>query len=175
MMPSSIEPQPMTLHDLNGQDQGTFVESVGWVFEHSPWVAERAWIQGPFGTVTDLHAAMVAVVGAAPREEQLALLRAHPDLGSRLHMSEVSTSEQAGAGLEELSREAFDRLTQLNAAYRERFGFPFLLAVKGATPQAVLDALTRRVDRSLEQEWAEALAQVARIARFRLDGLFREV
>ena len=101
------------------------------------------------------------------------LLRAHPDLGSRLSMSRASTGEQAGAGLQHLSEAQFTRLTGLNAEYRNRFGFPFLFAVKGATAEAVLDALARRVGRSVEEEWTEALTQVARIARFRLDDLFR--
>src|SRR6187455_911264 len=98
MMPSSTELKTMTLDELNRQDRLAFVESVGWVFEHSPWVADHAWTERPFSTVADLHAAMVAVVRAASSEEQLALLRAHPDLGSRLNMSQASTGEQAGAG-----------------------------------------------------------------------------
>jgi len=159
----------MTLHELNRIDQLAFVRAIGWVFEHSPWVAERAWLRRPFRTVGDLHASMVAVMTAASREEQLALLQAHPDLGSRLAMSEASTSEQAGAGLDRLSPHDVDRLRRLNTAYREQFGFPFLFAVKGATAQQTLEALSRRVHSSPGDEWAEALKQVARIARFRLE------
>ncbi len=159
----------MTLVELNRLDQPGFVAAVGWVFEHSPWVAERAWTRRPFRTVSDLHAAMVAAMTAATRDEQLALLRAHPDLGSRLAMSDASTGEQAGAGFDRLAPPDLDRLRRLNAAYREKFGFPFLLAVKGATAQHVLDALASRVHSTPEDEWAWALLQVARIARFRLD------
>jgi 2-oxo-4-hydroxy-4-carboxy-5-ureidoimidazoline decarboxylase len=163
----------MTLAELNAADRDRFVRTLGWVFEDSPWVAERAWARRPFASIADLHAAMVDVVTTAERGEQLALLRAHPDLGTRARMSEASVGEQAAAGLDTLSRGEFDRLQELNAAYRAKFGFPFLLAVKGSTKDDVLEALSRRVDADAELESAEALRQVARIAMFRLQGLMR--
>lgn len=159
----------MTLRELNRLDQPGFVGAVGWVFEHSPWVAERAWSRRPFRTIGDVHAAMVAAMTAAPRAAQLALLQAHPDLGSRLSMSEASTGEQAGAGFDRLPAHDLDRLRRLNAAYREQFGFPFVLAIEGATAGQVLDSLAQRVHSTPEDEWAEALRQVAKIARFRLE------
>lgn len=161
----------MTLADVNGYERAGFVENVGWVFEHSPWVAERAWAKRPFRSLDELHAAMTAEVSAASPEEQLALLRAHPDLGTRARMSTASTSEQAGAGLDSLTAEEFERLGRLNAAYRDAFGFPFLYAVKGSTKRDILRALEARLPSSREQELAEALRQVARIARFRLEEL----
>ena len=161
----------MTLGDLNAVDRDRFVRTLGWIFEDSPWVAERAWTHRPFASVAGLHAAMVDVVTSAGRGEQLALLRAHPDLGARARMSDASVGEQAGAGLDRLTQAEFDRLQQLNAAYRDKFGFPFLLAVKGSTKDDVLDALSRRVDADVETEFAEALRQVARIAAFRLQDL----
>jgi 2-oxo-4-hydroxy-4-carboxy-5-ureidoimidazoline decarboxylase len=164
----------MTLADLNAVDRDRFVRTLGWIFEDSPWVAERAWTHRPFASVADLHAAMVDVVTNAERGEQLALLRAHPDLGARARMSDASVGEQAGAGLDRLTQAEFDRLQQLNATYREQFGFPFLLAVKGSTKDDVLDALSRRVDADVETEFAEALRQVARIAAFRLQELVTE-
>ncbi len=164
----------MTLAELNARDRDGFVEAVGWVFEHSPWVAERAWARRPFATLTDLHGAMVAEVSAGAPEEQLALLRAHPDLGARAPMSDASTAEQAGAGLNRLTSDEGDRLRRLNAEYREKFGFPFLYAVKGGTKRDILDALARRLASAREDELREALGQVARIARFRLDGVFAQ-
>jgi len=158
--------------ELNVLSQNQFVEAVGWVFEHSPWVAEGAWPQRPFRDVGELHRAMVAVVTDADRERQAALLRAHPDLGARARMSDASVGEQAGAGLDRLTPDDFARLQRLNAAYREKFGFPFLLAVKGSTSQQVLAALDARLPRTADEEFAEALQQVYRIARFRLDDLF---
>ena len=159
----------MTLADVNTLERAAFVDALGWIVEDSPWVAERAWQQRPFADLDRLHAAMVAAVAAATREQQLALLRAHPDLGTRLRMSDASTGEQAGAGLDRLARHDVERLQQLNHEYRAKFGFPFLFAVKGSTPQQILAALTERLPRGIDEEFAEALRQVARIARFRLE------
>jgi 2-oxo-4-hydroxy-4-carboxy-5-ureidoimidazoline decarboxylase len=118
--------------------------------------------------VEALHDAMVAEVTAAEPAEQLALLRAHPDLGARARMSDASMGEQAGAGLDSLTTTEFERLQRLNAEYRARFGFPFLFAVKGSTKHDVLDALATRLSATPEAEFAEALRQVFRIALFRL-------
>jgi 2-oxo-4-hydroxy-4-carboxy-5-ureidoimidazoline decarboxylase len=158
----------VTLGELNACDQKRFVDALGWIFEGSPWVAERAWTHRPFSGVAGLHAVMTGEVVAATSQEQLALLRAHPDLGTRARMSDASVGEQAGAGLDRLTREEFDRLQQLTSAYREKFGFPFLLAVKGLSTSDVLCALEARVGASAENEWTEALAQVSRIAGWRL-------
>src|SRR5437764_12588042 len=122
-----------TLSDLNSFDQMRFVEAIGWVFEHSPWVAERAWLAKPFENLEALLTAMMAAVQAARHDEQLALLRAHPDLGTRARVSAASTEEQTAAGLGQLTPEEFERLQELNSAYRNRFDFPFLFAVKGST------------------------------------------
>lgn len=159
----------MTLAELNASDRDTFVAAMGWVFEHSPWVAERSYAARPFAGVDALHASMTAEVDRATLEEQLALLRAHPDLGTRARVTDASRGEQAGAGLDRLTLAEFERLTQWNAAYRERFGFPFLYAVKGSTKNDILSALEARLGNSRETEFQEALRQVYRIAKFRLD------
>ena len=161
----------MTLADLNASDRAAFVNATGWIFEDSPWVAERAWPLRPFATVDALHAAMITIVEAAAPADRLALLRAHPDLGTRARMSDASVGEQRGAGLDRLTRDEFERLQEMNAAYRSRFGFPFLYAVKGSTKEDVLAALDRRRAAPLDEEQAEAMRQVYRIARFRLDDL----
>src|SRR5439155_5171057 len=109
----------------------------GWTFEGSPWVAERAWSARPFADLDALFGAMKAAVEAAQPEEQLALLRAHPDLGARARISAASTEEQTAAGLNHLTPEEFERLQRLNSAYRNRFDFPFLFAVKGSTKSDV--------------------------------------
>ena len=158
----------MTIEDLNSLDRDRFVATIGWVFEHSPWVAERAWLARPFQHVEGLHAAMVAEVEKARPEEQIALLRAHPDLGTRARISSASTGEQAGAGLNALEPNEFQRLQGLNKAYRDKFGFPFLFAVKGSTRYDVLRALQERLEASAEEEYEVALKQVYRIADFRL-------
>lgn len=164
----------VTIAELNALERERFVEAIGWVFEHSPWVAGLAWTRRPFGSVDDLHRAMIAAVADADREQQTALLHAHPDLGTRARMSDASVGEQAGAGLDRLTPDDYARLQRLNGAYREKFGFPFLFAVKGSTSQQVLEALEQRLPRQHEEEFAEALRQVYRIARFRLEELFAD-
>ncbi len=171
----------MTIRELNENDRGGFIEAVGWVFEDSPWVADRAWAKRPFASLEALHDAMISSVAAATRDEQLALLRAHPDLGALgsdpvastgdRPLSGASTREQTGAGLDSLIKEERDRLRALNGAYREKFGFPFLYAVKGSTKHDVLSALERRLTSTRDVERQEALRQVYRIARFRLEEL----
>jgi 2-oxo-4-hydroxy-4-carboxy-5-ureidoimidazoline decarboxylase len=161
----------MTIAELNALDCAAFVDAVGWVFEHSPWVAERAWLRKPFATAGELHSAMVVEVETGTPEEQLALLRAHPDLGARAKMTDASTSEQAGAGLDNLRPSEFARLQRLNTQYRDKFGFPFLYAVKGSTKHDILEALEARVAAGHDAELHEALRQVSRIARFRLEGI----
>jgi 2-oxo-4-hydroxy-4-carboxy-5-ureidoimidazoline decarboxylase len=161
----------MTLAELNACDRDRFVNAVGWVFEHSPWVASRTWDLKPFASLDHLHAVMTAAVDSATADEQLALLRAHPDLGARTVMSGASVGEQRGAGLDSLTQDDLDRLQRLNLEYRAKFGFPFLLAVKGSTIEQILGALERRAAAAPEDELAEALRQVARIARFRLEEI----
>jgi 2-oxo-4-hydroxy-4-carboxy-5-ureidoimidazoline decarboxylase len=159
----------MTIDKLNSLGRDNFVRAVGWTFEHSPWVTERAWRHRPFANLDDLHQAMVEEVEAATPDERLALLRAHPNLGTRARIRDSSASEQAGAGLDRLTPEEFDRLQELNTDYRDKFGFPFLLAVKGSTKHEVLRALAKRLHGAPEQEYQEALRQVYRIAHFRLE------
>jgi 2-oxo-4-hydroxy-4-carboxy-5-ureidoimidazoline decarboxylase len=146
-------------------DRQALVARFSAVFEHSPWVAERAWARRPFASFDRLHAAMVESMRAATPVEQLSLLRAHPDLGARMNMSETSVAEQASAGLDRLRPDDFQRLQQLNTDYRAKFAFPFLFAVKGSRPDQILEAVRTEFD--------EALRQVARIARFRLEETLR--
>ena len=161
----------LTITQVNQSSRQEFVEAVGWVFEHSPWVAERAWDDRPFADRVAMHRAMTERVRVASRDEQLALLRAHPDLGARVRMSEASMGEQAGAGLDQMTPDEHARLQAANAAYRERFGFPFLFAVRGSTLRDVLAALEARLHSTPTDEFETALRQVFRIAAFRLEGL----
>ena len=158
----------MTMAEINQLTPGEFVARVGWVFEESPWVAERAESARPFDSLETLCEALTRQVTAASEHEQLALLQSHPDLGARARVSPASAREQSLAGLDGLTQAEYDRLLQLNAAWKRKFGFPFLYAVKGADKYAIMEALERRLKSSREREFAEALAQVFRIARFRL-------
>ncbi len=165
----------MTLTDLGVMDRNAFVATLGGIFEHSPWVAERAFDARPFESVRSLHSAMATAMYGAPRDVQLALLRAHPELAGRAavrgELTADSTQEQSGAGLMNCSPEEFARITALNTLYHERFGFPFIIAVKGHDRTSILAEFARRVDRDPPAEFKEALDQVATIARFRLEAL----
>lgn len=158
----------MTVEKLNALDRTAFVDALGWIFEDSPWVAERTWPARPFASVAAIHTAMIHQLARAKTEERLALLRAHPDLGTRARISPASTGEQAGAGLDQLTPHEFEFLQEMNSAYRKKFGFPFLFAVKGSTKYDILRALELRLGASPEEEYEEALRQVQRIAGFRL-------
>lgn len=161
----------LTLEQINVMTEPEFVEVLGGIFEHSPWVAEGAYGRRPFGTVQQLHEAMVEVALTAEPVRQLALLRAHPDLATRLAVSPLSAAEQQGAGLDRLAPEEFRELTELNAAYTAKFGFPFILAVRGKDKEDIISAMRERVSRSAEEERAQALREIGRITRFRLEDL----
>lgn len=155
-----------------------FIARFGGVFEHSPFIAERAYDAGGIDvplTAAGLHEAMAAQFRAASADEQLGVLRAHPDLAGRLaiagELTEDSRKEQAGAGLDRLSAEEHARFTALNAAYVEKFGFPFIIAVKGLTKDDILRAFETRIENSRKQEFETAKAQVERIALLRLGAL----
>ena len=164
-----------TLDGINAFDRTVFVAAFGGVFEHSPWVAERAWAQRPFDDVEGLHRSMVQAMEAATPAEQLALIRAHPQLAgkaaNRGELTAASSREQQGAGLDQCTPQEYERLHALNAAYEDKFGFPFILAVRGHTRVTILEAMERRLSHGVQEEHAEALRQIARIARFRLDDL----
>ncbi len=159
-----------SLVELNQMSQETFTEALAAIFEDTPAVARRAWDDRPFANIPDLHAKMVTVVNSTTQEEKLALIQAHPDLGSKAKMAEASVNEQAGAGLDRLSVAEFDRLQFLNREYRQKFGFPFIVAVKNHTKTSILQAFERRLDNSPEAEMQQALAEIYEIARFRLES-----
>ena len=163
---------PTELASLNATDRDRFVAVLGRIFEHAPWVAERACAARPFATVADLHTAMLEVVAAAGEADQLALIRGHPELAGRIAragaMTVESRREQGGLGLDRLSATEFARFERLNAAYRQHFGFPFIVCVRRHTRDSILDQLERRLANSPEAERAAALAEIAHIARLRL-------
>jgi 2-oxo-4-hydroxy-4-carboxy-5-ureidoimidazoline decarboxylase len=165
----------LTAAELATLDRERFVEWFGGVFEHSPWVAEAAFAAGPFASRGALHAALVRAMRAASREGQLELIRAHPDLAGRAakrgDLTAASTAEQSSAGLDQCSPEEYARFQALNHAYREKFNFPFIMAVKGRTRAEILAAFGRRLDNAPEAEFDEALEQIAQIARLRLEDL----
>lgn len=149
-----------------------FVTRFGFLFEHSPWVVERAASRRPFA---DLHAGLMQVVADASEAEQLALVRAHPELAGKAAIDRTltaeSTAEQASAGLDRLTEAEFARFHELNAAYRARFGFPFVICVRLTDKAGILAAMERRLGNDRESELATALAEVGRIVKLRLEDV----
>src|SRR5262252_6143109 len=167
----------LDLPALNAMNRESFVAALGSTFEHSPWVAESAWTQRPFASVDELHAAMLGVVRSAPRATQLAFLCGHPELAGReaqeATMTADSVSEQASAGLDALTRAEINEMQQLNRTYRERHGFPFVIAVRRHTKQQIFSEMRRRVGADTPAEFAEALTQIGHITRMRVGALVK--
>lgn len=158
-----------SLDTVNQMTQTEFVTAFGAIFEETPSVARQAWVNRPFSSVEALHQAMVDVVKADTESSQIALIKAHPDLGSRAAMAEASVQEQASAGLGQMGEQDYARFQQLNSAYKQKFKFPFVLAVKGHTVESILQAFEDRLENSVESERVRALAEIFQIARFRLE------
>ena len=166
-----------TLADLNASGREQFVAAVGFAFEDSPWIAERAWESRPFDSVMSLHSRMVGVIGSAPRERQVALIAAHPDLAGRVaregRLTAASTAEQAAAGLDRLTTDEIARFDRLNAAYRSKFSFPFVICAREHDKASLLQNLEHRTANDRDAEIATALAEIAKIARLRLNEAVR--
>jgi 2-oxo-4-hydroxy-4-carboxy-5-ureidoimidazoline decarboxylase len=166
---------PLTIAQLNALDRAAFTAALGHLFEHSPWVAEQAWAQRPFRDADHLLAALCGVMLAASPEKQLALLRAHPDLAGRLarqnQLTAESAREQATAGLDRLADAELAEFTRLNTAYRDRFGFPFIICARLNAKAAILAAMQARSSHSPATEHAAALAEVGKIAGLRLQDV----
>ncbi|MGB9364439.1 MAG: 2-oxo-4-hydroxy-4-carboxy-5-ureidoimidazoline decarboxylase [Xanthobacteraceae bacterium] len=164
----------MTLDQLNAGDRAAFVAALGDIFEHAPWVAERAHGAQPFASIAALHDAMMQAVRTAPRAQQLAFLRGHPELAGKVAragaMTADSTSEQGGLGLDRLSDADFARFERANAAYARKFGFPFIVCVRlHKSAQSILAAFERRAGNDPETEFSAALIEIGHITRLRLE------
>ena len=163
------------LQAISAMDRDSFTATLGPVFEHSLWIAGRAWESRPFATPSALLGAMVAAIRAASPEERLALIRAHPELAGKAARAGAITAEsrgeQGGAGLDQLTEAELARFDRLNHAYREKFGFPFVIAVRGLGKAQILDAFERRLRNNRATEMDTAVEQIAKIGRMRLDQL----
>lgn len=160
-----------TLDQLNALSQDEFTQALGDIFEHTPAIARQAWPHRPFADVDALHRAMVAVVESLAMAEQVTLIQAHPDLGSKAAMADASVQEQASVGLNCLTPDEFDRFHRFNQAYKDRFGFPFIIAVRNHTKDSILAAFEERLTHSPDQEQQRAIAEICQIAAFRLQAL----
>jgi len=163
---------------LNAMPKAEFIACLGGIYEHSPWVAEQVAGERPFSGREHIAGLMCTAVENAGEPAKLALIRAHPDLAGKLaragELSSESTREQAGLGLDRLSDAEFERFSSLNARYRERFGFPFVICVRLTDKPGILAAFERRLEHDPAAEIAEALRQIHHIARLRLEDLVAE-
>jgi 2-oxo-4-hydroxy-4-carboxy-5-ureidoimidazoline decarboxylase len=166
---------PVDMAPINAMDRTAFAQKFGGIFENSPWVAEKAWDKRPFASLDAMHAAMVAVARYAPAAMQLALLQSHPDLAGKEAeagtMTASSVAEQASAGLNALSHAEMVQMSDLNAAYKKKFGFPFIIAVRMHSKEGILFEFNRRLQNDTQTEFANDLQNVYIITRLRLNKL----
>src|SRR5918911_760983 len=162
----------MTIQQINAFDKDQFTERLGSLFEGSPWIVAHAWHARPFESVAHLHRALCDVMYNASTEQKLALIRAHPDLVGKAALAGTltpqSTREQAAAGLDGLSPEEVAIFTRLNQAYKDRFGFPFVICARQNKKDSIVSGFTRRLDNSRAEEIATALGEIAKISYLRL-------
>jgi 2-oxo-4-hydroxy-4-carboxy-5-ureidoimidazoline decarboxylase len=165
----------MTISQLNQLGQAAFIRVVGPVFEHSPWIAAAAWLEKPFASLAQLHNVLCKIVRNSGEEIRLALIRSHPDLVGRAALAGTltreSNSEQAGAGLNRLSPEEIDSFQKQNAAYKNKFGFPFVICARLNKKDTILAGFEHRLKNSREQEIKTALEEIFKIAELRLRDL----
>ena len=168
----------ISLAKVNAMDRLAFVAHFGDVAEHAPWVAERSATLRPFASCEAMIAAFQSAIRDASKAEQLRLIRSHPDLAGRAaiagEVAAESLKEQAAAGLDRLTPEEFDRFTELNRRYRDRFAIPFIFAVKGAAKHQILDSFAERLGNDRDTEYAHALDHVCRIVGLRIAGRVAE-
>lgn len=172
---SSTPVQPFPIDRINAMSAADFSAAFGPVYEHTPWIAERAFERAPFASRTELWLALLAVVHDMPEDERVALLRAHPELAGKEAQAGTLTAEsareQAAAGLGLLSSGERARFAELNRAYRERFGFPFVICARLNRRAAIFAAIEGRLENTREQELQNAIAQVSEIVRLRVNDL----
>ena len=168
----------ITVPEANRLEREDFVRTFGSVYERSPWVAERAWDERPFEGPEDLRQALWRAVDEAPPERQLDLIRAHPDLAGKAavagELTPESEREQSSAGLDRLSPEEYERFTDVNAAYRQKFGFPMVVYVKEHTKDSILAQAEARLANTRKREVGTALEEIQKIAASRLEDLIFE-
>ncbi len=157
-----------SIAEINQMNQATFITTLGAIFENTPEIAEKTWHHRPFVDITDLHQKMINTMNAMTPAAKLALIQAHPDLGSKVKMAAASVQEQSSAGLDRLTPEEFEHFQALNQQYRDRFNFPFIIAVKNHTKTTILEAFIQRLAHPKDLEMQQALTEIAEIARFRL-------
>ena len=165
-------PKRLSLAEVNALDRDAFVERLGFLFEGSPWIADLTWPARPFRSADELHQALCATMFGASVERQVALIRAHPDLAGKAAVAGAltpeSTREQSSAGLDRLTSAEYARFSRLNGAYRDAFGFPFVICAREHTKHSILESFEARLRNDRAAEIGAALGEIAKIARLRL-------
>ena len=168
---------PMELSVLNDFDQTAFTEALADIFEHSPWIPSETWKAGPFSSINDLHEKLCQTLDGSSDDQKLELIQAHPDLAGKLAVSgeltEFSTNEQQSAQLDKLTHDQFERISDLNERYKEKFQFPFIICIKEHTHASIFEHFEVRVNHDTKTELAAALHQICRIAWHRLNDLIQ--
>lgn len=164
--------------EINRMDRDAFVRLFGRLYERSPWVAEEAWELRPFGGIDDLHRGMQEIVNGSDGGRRMKLIRCHPDLAGKAavagDLTSSSMAEQASAALDQCTPQEFEQFQRLNRDYKKKFGFPFIMAVRGSTRMDILEAFSERIGNSRETELANCLRAVECIAYLRLKDLVAE-
>src|SRR3954447_26451629 len=175
---ATMSTTPLTLAEVNDLSRDEFVAALGPLFEGSPWIAAATWLAGPFAGVEQLHQALCATMYAAPVDQQVALIQAHPDLAGKAaiagELTAESAREQSSAGLSKLAPDEFATFTQRNQAYRETFGFPFVICAREHDATSILEQFAARLEHTRDREITTALDEIAKIARLRLLDAVRE-
>lgn len=171
-------PKKLSIEEVNRMDRDEFISRFGSVFERSSWIAIGAWEERPFVNLDGMHEAFVRTVHDAPTERRVGLIQAHPDLAGKAALAggltEESADEQASAGLDRLSTEEYERFHRLNAAYREKFGLPYVVCVRDNTKETIFAGAEKRLSSTREEEIEAALYEISRISRLRLEDLIEE-
>jgi 2-oxo-4-hydroxy-4-carboxy-5-ureidoimidazoline decarboxylase len=163
----------MQITKINHMTQPEFTQTFGTIFEDTPTIAAAAWSQRPFQDGSELYERMCEIVKTFSSEQKIALIRAHPDLGGKAKMAEASVQEQSGVGLDRLTPDEYQRFHTLNQTYREKFEFPFIIAVRNHTKESILAAFEERLNHTAAAELDRAIAEILEIARFRLMDLLQ--
>lgn len=165
--------QMYTISQVNDTNMEEFMNITSGIFEHSPWVAQKTFSKKPFSSLHDLHQSMVEVVKHTSPELQLTLIKAHPNLGERIAMTDHSTEEQKGAGLQNLSNDEYEKFIKTNQEYMDKFGFPFILAVRGKNKHEIYESMKTRISSSKEIEFETALDEIYKITLLRLEEIIK--
>ena len=163
-----------TIDKINKLSRAEFVEIFANIFEKTKWIAEKLYNQKPFDDFKDLCSKMLGIFETAGKETQLKILRTHPDLADKVTVNLLtsnSRSEQSNAGLDQCSEEEFNEFKNLNKSYRQKYGFPFVIAVKGKNKIEILSKFRKRILNSVDEEFSEAIIQIGKIANLRLNEI----